>query len=122
MTKGLKSRFLLSFVACVAVAQPIAQPFASKISANAFRMGKSMANRNAGIMPVEHGMHTLAHENTTRDPKEISFQVTGNEISKFGYVPTGIPASALRQAGITGWGYCMAIPAGCKPAKLTLPF
>lgn len=111
MKKFLLTAISAAFVACVAVAQPIAQPFASKISANAFRMGKSMANRNAGIMPVEHGMHTLAHENTTRDPKEISFQVTGNEISKFGYVPTGISASALKKAGITGWGYCMAIPA-----------
>lgn len=111
MKKFLLTAISAAFVACVAVAQPIAQPFASKISANAFRMGKSMANRNAGIMPVEHGMHTLAHENTTRDPKEISFQVTGNEISKFGYVPTGYNPKLLTQNGITGWGFGMAIPA-----------
>lgn len=63
-------------------------------------MGQQKINRNVGITPVEHGMHTLAHENTTRDPKEISFQVTGNEISKFGYVPTGIDPDLLKKMAL----------------------
>lgn len=80
MKKFLLTAISAAFVACVAVAQPLANPFAAKIPANALRMGQQKINRNVGITPVEHGMHTLAHENTTRDPKEISFQVTGNEI------------------------------------------
>lgn len=111
MKKFLLTAISAAFVACVAVAQPLANPFAAKIPANALRMGQQKINRNVGITPVEHGMHTLAHENTTRDPKEISFQVTGNEISKFGYVPTGIDPDLLKKNGITGWGFGMAIPA-----------
>ena len=110
MKKFLLTAISAAFVACVAVAQPLANPFAAKIPANALRMGQQKINRNVGITPVEHGMHTLAHENTTRDPKEISFQVTGNEISKFGYVPTGIDPDLLKKNGITGWGFGMAIP------------
>lgn len=111
MKKFLLTAISAAFVACVAVAQPLANPFAAKISANALRMGQQKINRNVGITPVEHGMHTLAHENTTRDPKEISFQMTGNEISKFGYLPTGIDPDLLKKNGITGWGFGMAIPA-----------
>ena len=99
MKKFLLTAISAAFVACVAVAQPLANPFAAKIPANALRMGQQKINRNVGITPVEHGMHTLAHENTTRDPKEISFQVTGNEISKFGYVPTGIDPDLLKKNG-----------------------
>lgn len=47
---------------------------------------------------------------TVRNPKELSYQVLGNEHEYAQIIPSGITASTITNAGFTGWGGAIAIP------------
>lgn len=56
--------------------------------------------------------HTLADTElaTVRNPKELSYQVLGNEHEYSQIIPSGITATTINSAGFTGWGAAIAIP------------
>ena len=118
MKKLLLSFFSAALFATAASAQaPMAKnPLAaSSITPATYRAPKGAADIKAGglMMPSTKRVHTLdASSGSTRNPKELSYQVTGDEMSdkNYGYLPTGFTQSALNKYGFTGWGYCIVIP------------
>lgn len=109
-----------AFVAGSAVAQVATTPKALsglKSTLPATRMGQraGLATPSAkfGLAKATGRMHIMADSQTvTRNPKELSYQVAGNEINSYmGIGSTGLSLSTLQKAGITGIGYAAAFPA-----------
>lgn len=109
-----------AFVAGSAVAQVATTPKAlsglkSTLPATRMSQRAGMATPSAkiGLANATGRMHVMADDETvTRNPKELSYQVTGNEINSYmGIGSTGLSLSTLQKAGITGIGYAAAFPA-----------
>lgn len=109
-----------AFVAGSAVAQVATTPKAlsglkSTLPATRMSQRAGMATPSAkiGLANATGRMHVMADDETvTRNPKELSYQVTGNEINGYmGIGSTGLSLSTLQKAGITGIGYAAAFPA-----------
>lgn len=109
-----------AFVAGSAVAQVATTPKAlsglkSTLPATRMSQRAGMATPSAkiGLANATGRMHVMADDETvTRNPKELSYQVAGNEINSYmGIGSTGLSLSTLQQAGITGIGYAAAFPA-----------
>ena len=109
-----------AFVAGSAVAQVATTPKAlsglkSTLPATRMSQRAGMATPSAkiGLANATGRMHVMADDETvTRSPKELSYQVTGNEINSYmGIGSTGLSLSTLQKAGITGIGYAAAFPA-----------
>lgn len=109
-----------AFVAGSAVAQVATTPKAlsglkSTLPATRMSQRAGMATPSAkiGLANATGRMHVMADDETvTRNPKELSYQVNGNEINSYmGIGSTGLSLSTLQKAGITGIGYAAAFPA-----------
>lgn len=110
-----------AFVAGSAVAQVATTPKAlsglkSTLPATRMSQRAGMATPLAkiGMANATGRMHVMADDETvTRNPKELSYQVTGNEINSYmGIGSTGLSLSDLKNvANITGIGYAAAFPA-----------
>ncbi len=109
-----------AFVAGSAVAQVATTPKAlsglkSTLPATRMSQRAGMATPSAefSLAKATGRMHIMADSQTvTRNPKELSYQVTGNEINSYmGIGSTGLSLSTLQKAGITGIGYAAAFPA-----------
>lgn len=109
-----------AFVAGSAVAQVATTPKAlsglkSTLPATRMSQRAGMATPSAefSLAKATGRMHIMADSQTvTRNPKELSYQVAGNEINSYmGIGSTGLSLSTLQKAGITGIGYAAAFPA-----------
>lgn len=109
-----------AFVAGSAVAQVATTPKAlsglkSTLPATRMSQRAGMATPSAkiGLANATGRMHVMADDETvTRNPKELSYRVAGNEINSYmGIGSTGLSLSTLQQAGISGIGYAAAFPA-----------
>ncbi len=78
-----------------------------------FHRNAPMASTIAPANNIIGKRHTLADTElaTVRNPKELSYQVLGNEHEYSSIIPSGITASTITNAGFTGWGAAIAIPA-----------
>ena len=108
-----------AFVAGSAVAQVATTPKAlsglkSTLPATRMSQRAGMATPLAkiGMANATGRMHVMADEQTvTRNPKELSYQVAGNEINDYmGIGNTGLSLTDLQKANIPGIGYAAAFP------------
>lgn len=108
-----------AFVAGSAVAQVATTPKAlsglkSTLPATRMSQRAGMATPSAkiGMANATGRMHVMAdNETVTRNPKELSYQVAGNEINSYmGIGSTGLSLPNLQKAGISGIGYAAAFP------------
>lgn len=116
MKKSLLSLFSVALLASAAFAQaPLTKnPLAPKsFTSKSFRMAKQTSDvKSAGMMvnPTQK-VRTLDTGISKRNPKELSYQITGDEMANSDLISSYLTADILTQNGITGWGYAIAFPA-----------
>ncbi len=115
------NKILLTFAASLFAAASAFAQFTPKV-VNVQKMEAKPKAKFFRSSPLSSGLISVAPEvgksrilaeselPTVRNPKELSYQVLGNEHESAEIIPSGITSTTLNQYGFTGWGGAIALP------------